>query len=124
VLQQSSGPICLTSSLIQTPLCPERLVLPLWLGELEAAGLLRHHRALLLGLQAGHQLRDQAAGLLGVQVTRLLGYVHQGVYSLIMAFLWPLLSDTACSTDIEGNLLTLGVSNELAWSLPDVLGGA
>ena len=66
-------------SFVQAPLRPQRRALHRRAGQLQATGLLGHHRALLLGLQVGHQLGHQVARLLGVQVARLLGHVHQGI---------------------------------------------
>ena len=69
----------LVHSLIQAPLRPQRRALHRRAGQPQAAGLLGHGGALLLGLQVGHQLGHQPARLLGVQVARLLGHVHQGI---------------------------------------------
>ena len=69
----------LRSLLIKAPFCPQRFLKPLWLGELERTGLLRHGGALLLRLEAGDQFGDQSAGLLWVEVTSLLRNIDQSV---------------------------------------------
>ena len=108
------------SLLVETPLCPERLPLQTWLREPEVAGLLGDGGALLLGVQAGHQLGHKTASLLRVQVAHLLGHVDQGVDLLVVALLGPLLSHTASSTDLHRKLLTGGVPHKLARALLDV----
>ena len=109
---------------IETPLCPERLLHPLGLSELEGASLLGHGGALLLGSEAGHQLGHQSAGLLGVEVASLLGDVHQGVHLLVVTLLRPLLGHAALATDLHRLLLAIGVSYKLARALVHVPGGA
>ena len=61
---------------VEAPFCEQGLLHLLWRGELEGAGLFRHGSALMSRLQLGHQLGDEPAGLLGVEVTHLLGHVH------------------------------------------------
>ena len=68
----------------------------------------------MLGLQLGHQLGDEPAGLLGVEVTHLLGHVHQGGQHLVVALLLPLLIGAASPTDLDGQLLTTGLPDQLA----------
>lgn len=41
-----------------------------------------------------------------------------------MALLWSLLKGAACSTDLNGQLLALGVTDILARCLLNILGGA
>ena len=57
------------------------------LRELEKARLLRHDRALVLGTETRHELGDESAGLLGVEITHLLGHVDQRGDDLVMALL-------------------------------------
>jgi len=93
-------------------------------GELEVAGLLGDHSALVCWLQRGHQLGLEAAGLLGVQVANFLWDIDERSDGLVMTLLWSLLSDTASSANLNWELLTLGVANKLARLLLNVLGGA
>ena len=74
-------------------------------------------------LEPGDELGLEAAGLLWVQVANFLWDVDEGGDDLIVAFLWSFLSDTAGTADLDWELLALGVSDELAWLLLDVLGG-
>lgn len=110
--------------LVQTPLRPQRFRLGLRRRELEHARLLRQRGALLLGPEAGHQLGDQPARLLGVEVADLLWHVHQRVDGLVVALLLALLHDAALAADLDGDLLALGVADELAAALVDVSRGA
>ena len=93
-------------------------------GELQGAGLLGDNGALLLGREAGHQPGDVLADLLGVQVTGLLGHIHQGGEHLIVALLRSLLKGAASTADLNGQLLALGVTDKLARRLLHILGGA
>ena len=93
------------------------------MGELEVAGLLGDDGALMLGLQLGDQLGLEAAGLLGVQVTHLLRHIKEGGDGLVVTLLRSFLGNTSSSTDLNGELLALGVSNKLAGLLLNVLGG-
>ena len=96
----------------------------LGLGELQVAGLLGDDGALVLGAQLGDQLGLEAAGLLGVQVAHLLGDIDEGSDGLVVALLRALLSNTASTADLNGELLTAGVTDKLAGLLFNVLGGA
>ena len=96
----------------------------LWSGELEDAGLLGHDGALVLGREAGYQLRHEPAGLLGVEVADLLRHVHQAGDDLVVALLRSLLEGAAGPADLDGKFLTGGVSHELAWLFLHILGAA
>jgi len=109
---------------VQAPLGLEWLVDLLGLSELKVANLLGDGGALSSGLEPRDKLGLEAAGLLGVQVTGLLRDINKGCDDLIVALLFSLLSDTASTADLNGQLLTLGVSDKLARLLLNVLGGA
>jgi len=108
---------------VQTPSCGQGLGHLSGLAKLECAGLLGDNGALVLGLQLGDQLGLQTAGLLGVQVTHLLGDINKRGQHLVVAFLLPLLERASGTADLNGQLLTAGVSNKLAGLLLNVLGG-
>jgi len=108
---------------VQAPLGLQWLVDLLWGGELEVAGLLGDHSTFVSWLQLRNKLGLEAAGLLWVQVTNLLWDVNKRSDGLVMALLWSLLSHTASSADLNGELFTLGVSDKLAWLLLNILGG-
>ena len=78
----------------------------------------------MLGREARHQLGNVPAGLLWVEVTHLLGDINKAGDDLVMALLGSLLEGTASSADLNGKLLTGGVSHELAGLLLHVLGAA
>ena len=78
----------------------------------------------MLRLQAGDKPGLEAAGLLGVQVAHLLRDIHKVGDGLVMALLGTLLSNTASTADLNGELLTAGVTDKLAGLLFNVLGGA
>jgi hypothetical protein len=63
----------------------ERFCNGFWLREFQVAGLLGDESALRLGLQLRHQLCDEPASLLRVQVACLFGDVDQGRDDLVMA---------------------------------------
>jgi len=109
---------------VQAPLGLEWLVDLLRLSELKVANLLGDGGALSSGLEPRDKLGLEAAGLLGVQVTGLLRDINKGCDDLIVALLFSLLSDTASTADLNGQLLTLGVSDKLTRLLLNVLGGA
>ena len=88
------------------------------------AGLLRHNGALVLRLQLRHELGGEPAGLLGVEITDLLGDIHQAGDHLLVTLLGSLLKGTASTADLDGKLLTGSVSHELARLLLHVLGAA
>ena len=92
--------------------------------ELERASFLGDGGALLLWLEAGDKLGDQPAGLLRVEVTSLLGDINDTGDDLVMALLITFLKSTASSADLDRELLTGGVSHELAGLLLHVLGAA
>ena len=75
-------------------------------------------------LQLGHQLGDKAASLLGVEITHLLGRVHQGGDHLVVTLLGALLVGAARPAKLGGQLLALGVRHKLAGLLLHILGGA
>ncbi len=77
----------------------------------------------MLGLQAGDQLSLEAASLLWVQVAHLLGDINQRGDALVVALLGTLISCAASTTDLNGQLLTAGVTNKLARLLLNVTGG-
>ena len=109
---------------VQAPLGLQGLLNLLGVAELEVAGLLGDDGALMLGLELGDKLGLEPAGLLGVEVAHLLGDVKERHNSLVVALLGTLLGDTAGAADLNGQLLTLRVTNKLAGLLLDVLGGA
>ena len=76
-----------------------------------------HHRALLLGLEAGHQLVDEITGFHGMEIASLLGNLDGGGHLSVETLLLPLLADAASSTNIERNLLTFCVRARLAISV-------
>ena len=81
---QCSPAVTLLCLLIQTPLRPQGFVLPLRLSELQGASLLGDGGAFLLRSETGHQLGDQPAGFLRVEVTGLLGDIDQSVHLAMM----------------------------------------
>ena len=94
------------------------------LGELEVASLLRYNCALVFWCQSWHQLGNKSASLLWVEITNFLRDIHKGGNNLVMAFLSPFFIGTASSTDLNGQLLTAGVSHKLARLLLNILGCA
>ena len=78
----------------------------------------------MLGREARHQLGNVPAGLLWVEVTHLLGDINEAGDDLVMALLIPFFKSTASSADLYWQLLTGGVSHELAGLLLHVLGAA
>ena len=106
--------------LLQAPLCPQRLPRETARGELHLTNLPGHACALLLWIQARHQLCDQAAGFLGLQVANLLGDVDERVNLLVMALLGAVLHDAARPTHLHWQLLTACVSHKLTWALLQV----
>merc|ERR1719350_1342037 len=80
------------------------------LSELEDAGLLGHDGALVLRGELGHQLSDKSAGLLGVEVTHLLGDIHQGGDDLFVTLLLSLLCHAASSANLHRKLLARSIS--------------
>ena len=107
---------------VQAPLGLQRLLNLLGVAELEVAGLLGDDGALVLRLELGDKLGLEPAGLLGVEVTHLLGDIKERHDSLVVALLGTLLGDTAGAANLNGELLTLCVTNKLAGLLLDVLG--
>merc|ERR1719226_32489 len=99
---------------VQAPLGLQGLVNLLGVAELEVAGLLGDDGALVLGLQLGDELGLEPAGLLGVEVTHLLGDIQERGDNLVVALLRSGLADTASAADLNGELLALGVTNKLA----------
>jgi len=108
---------------VQAPLGFQWLSHLLWAGELEVAGLLRNDSTFMGWLELGHKLGLEAAGLLGVQVANFLWDVNKGSDLFVVALLWALLGNTASSTNLNWELLALGVTNKLARLLLNVLGG-
>jgi hypothetical protein len=109
---------------VQAPPGLQRNLLLSWLGELEDASLFGNNCALVLGCKLGHQLGDKLANLLWVEVTVLLGHIDERCEDLVVALLYTFLENTSSSTDLDRELLTAGVSNELAGLLLHVLGCA
>ena len=108
---------------VQTPASLQRLGHLPGLGELEDAGLLGHDGALVLGGELGHELSHEATCLLGVEVTNLLGDIHQGCDHLLVALLLALLSDAASAANLNREFLAGSVANKLAGLLLNILGG-
>ena len=96
---------------------------------------------LLFGSQTRHQLCDQSTGFLGVEITSLLGNIHQSVqlnkwsdnggtvalrlsHLFVVTLLGTLLTDTALATDLHRLLLALGVAHEAPVALVDIPGRA
>jgi hypothetical protein len=102
----------------------ERFCNRLWLREFQVASLLGDESALGLGLQLWHQLCDEPASLLRVQVARLLGDVNQGSDDLVMALFGTLAGCAARAANLNGQLLAVGVADKLARLLLNVAGGA
>jgi hypothetical protein len=109
---------------VQTPLGLQWLLNFLRLGELETADLLGDGGALSNRVKLGNQFGLEFAGLLRVQVTGLLRDIDKRCDDLIVALLSSLLSNTSSSTDLNGQLLAVGVSDKLARLLLNVLGCA
>jgi len=109
---------------VQTPLGLQGLVDWLGGGELEVASLLGDHSTLMGRLKLGDQLGLEATGLLWVQVTHLFGDIDQGGDGLVVTLLVTLLNNTAGTANLDGQLLTLGVTNKLAGLLLNIFGGA
>ena len=107
-----------------TPLRFEWLFYFLRRAELKVAYLLGDGGALSNRLELGNKLGLEAAGPLWVQVTGLLWDINEGCDDLIVTFFSSLLSNTASSADLNGQFLTVGVSNKLARLHLNVLGGA
>ena len=94
------------------------------LRELEQASFFRNGGAFGLGLQLGNQLGDELAGLLRVEVASFLGDVDEGGDDLVVALLGTLCGCASGSADLDRQLLAVGVADELARLLLDVLGRA
>ena len=109
---------------VQAPLGLKWLVNLLGLGKLEVADFLWDGGAFSNRVELGDKFGLEAAGLLGVKITSLLGNINEGGDDLIMALLFSFLSDATSTADLNRELLTLGVSNKLARLLLNVLGGA
>ena len=114
----------LSRSGVQAPLGLQGLLNFLRVGELEVANFPWDGGALSNGVKLGDKFGLEAAGLLGVKITSLLGNINEGGDDLIMALLFSFLSDATSTADLNRELLTLGVSNKLARLLLNVLGGA
>merc|ERR1719220_2068390 len=99
---------------VQAPLGLQGLVNLFGVAELEVAGLLGDDGALVLRLELGDKLGLEPAGLLGVEVTHLLGDIQERGDNLVVALLRTRLADTAGAADLNGELLTLCVTNKLA----------
>jgi hypothetical protein len=76
----------------------------------------------VLGLQLRNKLGHKLTDLLGVQVTDLLRHINNRGQNLVVALLLSLLEFTSGSTDLNRQLLTAGVSDELARLLLNILG--
>ena len=77
----------------------------------------------MLGLQLGDKLGLESACFLGVQVADFLWHIKEGSNGFVVALLWSFLRNASSSTDLNRELLALGVSNKLAGLLLNVLGG-
>ena len=108
---------------VKAPSCQQRFGNKLRLAELEVAGLLGYNGALVNRFELGNQLGFNFADLLGVEVTHLLRDIHQRGNGLVMALFSSLFISTSSSADLDGELLTGGVSNKLAGLLLNILGG-
>ena len=96
----------------------------LWSAELQDARLLGYDGALVLRREARHQLGHKPAGLLGVEITHFLGNINNAGEDLVVTLLITFLQSAAGSTDLDGKLLTGGVSHELTGLLLHILGAA
>ena len=112
------------STRVQTPLCQQRLVHWPRAGELEDTRLFWNDRALVFWGQPRHKLVGEFASFLWVQVADFFRHIDERGENLIMALLWSFLENTTSSTDLNRELLTAGVSNELAGLLLHILGCA
>ena len=120
----SIGLTGLRSSGIKAPLGLQGLLNLLWGAETEVANLLGNYGALMRGRKLGSELSLEATGLLWVEVANLFRDVNGGGDGLVMALLRTLLCDTSSTTDLNGELLTLGVTNKLARLLLNIPGSA
>jgi hypothetical protein len=77
----------------------------------------------VLRLQAGNKLSLETASLLGVEITDFLRNIKEGGDGLVVALFFSFLSCAASTADLNGELLTLGVTNILAGLLLNVLCG-
>ena len=107
---------------VQTPPGHNILSLLLGLAKLYDAGLLRNCGALVLRSQLWHKLGGKSAGFLGVEITSFLGNINYRGCHFVVTLLRSLLEGAAGSTDLDGELLTGGVSHELTRLLLHVLG--
>ena len=106
---------------VQAPLGLEGLLDLLGAGELEVAHLPGDGGALVGGLELGHELGLELARLLGVEVAHLLGHVDEGGDGLVVALLGALLGHTAGAADLHGQLLALGVADEFACQIRNMI---
>merc|ERR1719210_1751168 len=90
----------------------------------EPTGLLWHNGTLMFWLELGDKFGDEPTGFLWVQITNLLWDIHKGSNNLVMTLFRSLLKGTSSTTDLNGELLTRGVSNKLAWLFLNILGAA
>ena len=73
--------------------------------------------------ELGNQFGLEFAGLLGVEVTHLLGDINKRGNGLVMALFRSLFISTSSSADLDRELLAGSVSDKLAGLLLNVLGG-
>ena len=78
----------------------------------------------MFGTQFRNQLGDEPASLLRIEITDLFWDIKERSYNFVMTLLLSLLKGTASSTDLNGQLLTAGVSHKLARLLLHILGAA
>ena len=125
---QSIGLLVLLTGLswsgVQAPSGFQWFVDLLRLRELKVADFFGDGCALSNWVKLGHQLGLETASLLGVQVTGLLWDINKRCDDLIVAFLSSFLCDTTGTADLNWQFLALGVSNEFAGLLLNVLGCA
>ena len=91
--------------------------------EFKIANFLGDDCAFMFWFEGGNKLGLEAASLLGIEVTHLLGYIQEGGDFLVMALLSTFLCDAPCTANFDRELLATGITNKLAGLLLNVLGG-
>ena len=109
---------------ILAPLGLEGLIYYLRVGKLEVTHFLGDDGALMLRFKFGYQPCLEFAGLLGIQITYLVRNIDQGCHFFVMTLFRALISCTASTTYVNGQLFTLCVADKFAWLLLNILGCA